>query len=395
MKTEEDTHKGDEPYYENGVLDTKFDEKMPQRNDLYETIEPLAVSGQDGIVISKKNHIIFGLCAFFIIVIIIGGLVTVTSQIEKKRMAGSLEDQNEDICEPGWSNISNECFLFADNACRYGCTWNYSVHYCKNLGGKLAEPRDATTLSKLIDYGSENETVKKKTFWIGLVNVVGKAEFKWVSDKSKATIEAHFWEKDEPTHDGPLVQMVQETLLLNDRIEVGINKPICQKNLEKNEHRCEDGWSLSHGQCYKFMVDTCEKKCSWEEAVAICKEIDGYLTEGPDFSVLRNIAKSMKTKNNWWVGFSDLNSKGNYVAQSDGRYVNLTKYFADGEPSGKEEHCLEMNYNLGLKLNDRKCDHDGWETAFQPLCHIVLSNSGQPQPQLLLSMVVWLNLIFI
>ena len=244
--------------------------------------------------------------------------------------------------------------------------------YCKNLGGKLAEPRDATTLSKLIDYGSENETVKKKTFWIGLVNVVGKAEFKWVSDKSKATIEAHFWEKDEPTHDGPLVQMVQETLLLNDRIEVGINKPICQKNLQDNEHGCEDGWFLSHGQCYKFMVDTCEKKCGWEEAVAICREIDGYLTEGPDFSVLRNIAKSMKTKNNWWVGFSDLKSEGNYVAQSDGRYVNLTKYFADGEPSGRKEHCLEMNYNLDLKLNDRECNHDGWETTFQPLCHIVL-----------------------
>ena len=120
------------------------------------------------------------------------------------------------------------------------------------------------------------------------------------------------------------------------------------------------------------MVDTCEKECDWKEAVAICNEIDGYLTKGPDFSFLREEAKKMNTKNNWWVGISDLKSKGNYVAQSDGRSVNLTKYFADGEPSGGEEHCLEMRHHVDYKLNDRVCNHPGWETAFQPLCHIVI-----------------------
>ena len=77
--------------------------------------------------------------------------------------------------------------------------------------------------------------------------------------------------------------MVQKTMLLNDRLEAELNKPICQKSLKENEEACEDGWFQQHGQCFKFMVDTCEKKCDWKEAVEICKEIDGYLTEGPDF----------------------------------------------------------------------------------------------------------------
>ena len=96
------------------------------------------------------------------------------------------------------------------------------------------------------------------------------------------------------------------------------------------------------------------------------------LTEGPDFDTLRNIAKRMMTTTNWWVGFSDLESSGNYVAESDGRYVNLTKYFAVGEPSSNKEHCLEMNYNLDMKLNDRPCKMGGWESGFQPLCQLTL-----------------------
>ena len=399
---EEDTYYdlGEETYYEMGGLDTKIneDKKIPQRDDVYETIEkkaePVALSVHNGIVISQKNLIIFGLTSFLTLVIIIGVSVTLSYQFGKKRATKRLEDQHEDICGPGWLNISNECFLFADDACSNGCTWSYSAKYCKDLGGKLAEPRNATTLRKLIDYGSESERVKRKAFWIGLVDVVGKAEFEWVSDKSKAKIDAHFWEKDEPSYDGPFVHMVQKTMLLNDRLEAELNKPICQKSLKENEEACEDGWFQQHGKCYKFMVDTCEKKCGWKEAVAICREIDGYLTEGPDFGFLRNIAKSMKTTNNWWVGFSDLKSEGNYVAESDGRYVNLTKYFADGEPSDRKEHCLEMNYNLDFKLNDRECKHGGWETAFQPLCHIVLSSSGQPQFKILLGMVVWANIVF-
>ena len=178
------------------------------------------------------------------------------------------------------------------------------------------------------------------------------------------------WEKDEPTYDGPYVHTNSETLLLNDRNELDNNKPICQKEVDTNTGECEkEGWVLRKGQCYKFMANTCANGCSWAEAVAMCKKGGGKLTEGPDFNFLRNIAKGLKITTNWWVGFSDLETEGTYVQESDGKEVNLTKYFAPGEPSSKKEHCLEMRYDESMKLNDKNCDiKDRWEKKFQPLC---------------------------
>ena len=126
----------------------------------------------------------------------------------------------------------------------------------------------------------------------------------------------------------------------------------------------------------KFMTKSCPNGCSWAEAVSMCKKYAGKLTEGPDFQFLRNIAKGLKMTTNWWIGFSDSETTGTYVRESDGKEVNLTKYFASGEPSSKTEHCLEMRDNLDMKLNDRNCDITGWNT-FQPLCQKSLATKNQ------------------
>lgn len=225
---------------------------------------------------------------------------------------------------------------------------------------------------KLLEYGNQSGKLKGKYFWIGLINKVGTADFVWVSDKTIASFNDRFWDKDQPSYDGPYVHTSGKTMLLNDMKELEINKPICQKALQTNKNKCKkDGWILQNGQCYKFMTKTFEQGCSWSEAVSICQELGAKLTEGPDFLFLRNIAKSLKTTTNWWVGFSDLKAKGNYVTESDGKQANLTNYFATGEPSSKKEHCIEMCYGLDMKLNDKNCNQRAdWEKDFQPLCQL-------------------------
>ena len=117
------------------------------------------------------------------------------------------------------------------------------------------------------------------------------------------------------------------------------------------------------------MTQSSANGCSWAEAVSMCKKYAGKLTEGPYFQFLRNIAKGLKMVTNWWIDFSDLETKGTYVRESDGKEVNLKKYFISGEPSSKTEHCLERRYNMDMKLNDKNCDiSDAFEKTFQPLC---------------------------
>eukprot|EP00092_Neocalanus_flemingeri_P092257 GFUD01117107.1.p1 GENE.GFUD01117107.1~~GFUD01117107.1.p1 ORF type:complete len:188 (-),score=32.47 GFUD01117107.1:17-517(-) len=160
-------------------------------------------------------------------------------------------------------------------------------------------------------------------------------------------------------------------MLLNDIGDLDLNKPVCQKSAEKDTRKCEKDWISKNDQCYKFMTNVCRDGCSWTEAIQICNENNGYLTEGPDFGFLCNIAKRLAMRNGWWIGLSDLKNEGVYVRKNDGKYVDLTDAFASGEPNNKDdkEHCLGMNFNLDMKLNDRICDIEGrWWKHFQPLC---------------------------
>ena len=65
-----------------------------------------------------------------------------------------------------------------------------------------------------MDLGSQNEKLKKKYFWIGLTNTDGDGNFEWASDKTTASFNKSFWEKDEPTYDGPYVHNNRDTMLL-------------------------------------------------------------------------------------------------------------------------------------------------------------------------------------
>lgn len=314
-------------------------------------------------VLLMKCFIIFGT---LILLVIATSVALVYKAEESKTME---ERHNASIeCNSGWKKISNVCFLFAYDACSIGCTWDYAKLYCGGLGGRLAEPRNSSVLQSLITYGSEDKKIQRKTFWIGLINDNSSKEFKWISDNKKAEIEKQFWQKNEPSHDGDLVHMVKNTLLLNDRKSLG-NKPICQKELDYNKS-CENGWIQRGSFCYRFMENECKNKCNWKEAEKICIIHKSFLTEGPDFQFLRNMAHKMPKNINWWIGFYKY--KDNFVAKTDNRYMNLTEHFAIQEPSPHEdENCLEMNFSQGYRLNNRRCDYSRWERSFQPLCQIV------------------------
>eukprot|EP00092_Neocalanus_flemingeri_P013042 GFUD01014054.1.p1 GENE.GFUD01014054.1~~GFUD01014054.1.p1 ORF type:complete len:412 (+),score=80.35 GFUD01014054.1:171-1406(+) len=348
---------------------TSFDNS---KENVYESIKVETTPQQQEedaftIKISKKCLVLLSIGVLMLLVIIIGTTVALSYSAGK---AKQLKEVRE-TCGDGWFNISSDCFKFVDDACDIGCSWEHSVEICKDLGGKLAEPRTDETMTKIMELAKADRTLKKIYFWIGLTNIDSHEYFVWDSDKTPANFNQSFWSTDEPSYDGAYVHTLQDTLLLNDRHELDLNKPICQKPADNIFGKCEKEWRFRKGQCYKFMTNTCTNGCSWAQAIEICNEVNGNLTEGPDFQFLRNIAKSLKLTTNWWVGFSDLEKEGTYVRKTDGKYVNLTNDFASGEPSSKKEHCLEMKYDSDMKLNDKKCEiKERWERAFQPLCQI-------------------------
>eukprot|EP00092_Neocalanus_flemingeri_P027280 GFUD01029585.1.p1 GENE.GFUD01029585.1~~GFUD01029585.1.p1 ORF type:complete len:423 (+),score=85.41 GFUD01029585.1:22-1290(+) len=302
------------------------------------------------------------------VIAVIGITVALTYTVTKKK----LDNEQSKTCGDGWLNISSECFKFVDDACPSGCSWEHSVDICKDLGGKLAEPRTDEIMRQLVDHVKANSNLKKKAYWIGLTNTDVNGVFEWNSDKSPSNLSQTFWNTNEPTYDGPYVHTYPDTMLLNDRNDMHLTKPVCQKSVKKDTGKCDKDWIARDGHCYKFMTNVCRNGCTWSEAQQICNKIYGHLTEGPDFQFLRNVAKSLKLTTDWWIGFSDLTNEGVFVRETDGKYVDMKDAFATGEPNnnnGKtEEDCLEMRYVKDMKLNDKDCNTKHATVAFQPLC---------------------------
>eukprot|EP00092_Neocalanus_flemingeri_P012184 GFUD01013137.1.p1 GENE.GFUD01013137.1~~GFUD01013137.1.p1 ORF type:complete len:407 (+),score=91.37 GFUD01013137.1:62-1282(+) len=370
---ENETNAGNDDIYEDPIaIGNQGNETNDGKVDnVYDTINiPISRNQREednSITISKKCLIILLLG----VLVVIGATVALTYTLSKK----NVDNGKSKTCGKGWLNISSECFKFVDDACQFGCSWEHSVDICKDLGGKLAEPRSDEIMQRLVDHAKQNSKLNKKAFWIGLTNTNMNGVFEWSSDKSPNNLNPRFWDTNEPTFDGKCVHTNPDTILLNDGIDFNqiVSKPVCQKSVKKDTGKCEKDWIARDGQCYKFMTHVCTDGCTWSEAKQICNKNHGHLTEGPDFQFLRNVAKSLKLKNNWWIGFSDLKDEGMFVRETDGKYTDLTDDFATGEPNNYNvrENCLEMRYLSDLKLNDVDCDigYPRWKELYQqPLC---------------------------
>eukprot|EP00092_Neocalanus_flemingeri_P009274 GFUD01009980.1.p1 GENE.GFUD01009980.1~~GFUD01009980.1.p1 ORF type:complete len:406 (+),score=68.00 GFUD01009980.1:13-1230(+) len=333
-------------------------------NNVYDYIKaPYIVLSQDGREGTKKRSCLIVSILLVIFIACIGVTAIVTYKLTTPN------DKTVTKCEEGWLNISSECFKFVDDACQLGCSWEFSIIFCQNLGGKLAEPKTDEVMHILVEHAKTEENLRNKAFWIGLTNFDNDRGFEWASDKSPMDLRKSFWSDSEPSYDGPYVHMKKTTMLLNDRNDINVNKPACQKPAVDQNIQCEEGWDYSKGQCYKFMTKTCKNGCTWLEAAEICLKAGGNLAEGPDFNVLRNIATTKNFTNDWWIGFSDLEKKGTYVRKTDGKFVNLTEYFADGKPDSEDQNCLVMEHSKNFKLSDWNCKFHGvWDKQYQPLC---------------------------
>ena len=83
--------------------------------------------------------------------------------------------------------------------------------------------------------------------------MIQHGNFEWALDKTTSSF----------TYDGPYVHTNNDTMLLNVRNELDINKPMCQKDVDTNTGDCErEGLIFQKSQCYKFMANKCTNGCS-------------------------------------------------------------------------------------------------------------------------------------
>ena len=276
-------------------------------------------------------------------------------------------------CKQGWINISGSCFLFAPYTCAWGCTWEFSENFCKNLGSILAEPRDEQVLENLVRIGTNDEITKNKNYWIGLRKNDGIDSFHWATNMegTQANISAKFWAKGEPSHDGEFVHL-SKGMELDDMQPINANVPICQKPASKGKKSCGQDWFYKGGKCFKFLINGCLQRCDWYTAIEKCNELSSTLAED-EIPHLIHLARILKTKNNYWLGYKDKKKTNNYTGYVSGKDLEATNYFAQNEPSHHDEECLELNSDSNWMMNDKGCKYEEWITEFQPLCQYDLS----------------------
>ena len=270
-------------------------------------------------------------------------------------------------CKQGWINVSRSCFLFAPHTCQLGCTWEFSNDFCRNIGGKLAEPHEQI-MDDLIKIGSNEEISKNKNYWVGLIrnDNDNNISYRWTTEMigTKANISIKRWEKDEPRGD-EIVHFTNK-MKLDDRKPINANVPICQR-LASHKGSCQQDWYYKEGKCFKFLLDSCIQRCDWYTATQECGKVNSILAED-EVPYLIYLAREMKAKNNYWLGYKDMKKMNNYTGYTSGKEFKYHDYFAKREPSDVNENCIELNSDVDYLINDKSCKPEEWIRQFQPLC---------------------------
>ena len=313
----------------------------------------------------KTNYIAWG--ALIMITISAVAFIVIAMTVFPNKSTG---DQNQIQCKDGWKKVQNKCYLFG-NACIDGCRFNFSSQYCKNLGARLAEPTDQKVLEELMDIGRNDARLRINGYWLGLKREEASPNFRWIADDRRANIDKRFWNVKEPSFDGPLIHMEKETMLLNDRRQPSLVKPICEKKINRNgnPNPCDNGWFNYKTFCYKFLVHNCINKCNYEVAREQCSRLDSILAEN-SITFLTSLARSFRLDLNYWIGYRDKNNTNVFTGDTTGKTLNMSMFGKD-EPSNLEERCLELDARISWKINDKSCKHEKWESNLQPLCEMI------------------------
>jgi hypothetical protein len=81
-------------------------------------------------------------------------------------------------CPSGWTTLSGTCYFFSDDR----KSFSEAESFCRNRGGKLAEPKEQNTNKILLDASKSERGSSLYQYWIG-IKKVGSSR-KWASDGS-------------------------------------------------------------------------------------------------------------------------------------------------------------------------------------------------------------------
>ncbi|XP_036000719.1 CD209 antigen-like protein E [Fundulus heteroclitus] len=128
----------------------------------------------------------------------------------------------------------------------------------------------------------------------------------------------------------------------------------------KNETclKCEAGWELHGGNCYKFST----RKSSWNESRDSCKDLGGDLVKIDSreeqmflFGRLSNIMEEAEDK--FWIGLTDSEEEGSWLWVDGSPLKSSWSFWSDNQPDNKskdapaaEADCVRMGKKVGAGI---------------------------------------------
>uniref|UniRef100_A0A3Q2QGX6 C-type lectin domain-containing protein n=1 Tax=Fundulus heteroclitus TaxID=8078 RepID=A0A3Q2QGX6_FUNHE len=136
-----------------------------------------------------------------------------------------------------------------------------------------------------------------------------------------------------------------------------------QRNCMNTCLKCEAGWELHGGTCYKFNTN----KSSWNDSRDSCQDLGGNLVKidsREEQIKLRGLMEEAEDK--FWIGLTDSKEEGRWLWVDGSPLDESLKFWSINEPDDwKDENpagedCVRMGENGGAKdlkcWFDRSCD---------------------------------------
>ncbi|XP_019638753.1 PREDICTED: perlucin-like protein, partial [Branchiostoma belcheri] len=116
---------------------------------------------------------------------------------------------------------------------------------------------------------------------------------------------------------------------------------------------CPARYWLFNGNCYRFSID----QKPYNESQAICHEEGGHLATAKNNETHNFLANHVRntTKQNTWIGLSDLENEGLWV-WDDGTLLVGEGIWGTNEPNGgTRENCAHIYPSKDYRWNDSTC----------------------------------------
>ncbi|XP_071088543.1 lymphocyte antigen 75-like [Haliotis cracherodii] len=261
-------------------------------------------------------------------------------------------------CKQGWKPLGQDCFKLVTTP----MTWSDGEAFCTQLGGRL------TTINSLYEqaymYLLATSNSSTSSMWIGMMQSQNQTG-KYVWPDSVPVLYTN-WGVNEPSRrpQGGCVSFNATTGAWSDDDCSNTLKFTCRITTSKplftppppNGQCPEDEWEAFGSSCYWFQGS---KQLTFPAAVFQCEEHGGHLVAVHDNTTNKYLYSHIKyqTSTSAWIGLHKSTDYG--FAWRDNSPVQFTNWAPNEpskvDPSGKQEHCVEVFAQTGL-WNDVSCD---------------------------------------